>query len=101
MPDILPPLGDPYCRLVVDTRPAIPCLPGAFVGDYCTTLISGPAESSSAYPRSISPAVGGRGAHPHDGASKAQRHAGKRMVAVEHHLVAGNVGDRVDEQLVL
>jgi hypothetical protein len=49
-------LGNPCRRHVVDAMPAIHYPPVAFVGDYCTTVISDPAESSSAYPRSISPA---------------------------------------------
>src|SRR5882762_5763886 len=44
--------------------------------------------------------LGGR-AHGDDGAGQLERHAGKRMVGVEHDLVLGHVGDCEDQVSIL
>src|SRR6266581_8020439 len=44
--------------------------------------------------------VGGL-AHTDDGAAQLERHAGKRMVGVEHDFVLGHVGDREDQVCVV
>ena len=44
--------------------------------------------------------LGGRRAHRIDGATKAQCHAGKRMIAVDHHFPVSDVGHRVDQRLM-
>ena len=36
-----------------------------------------------------------------DGAGEDQRHAGQRVIAVEHHLVVGDFGDAVEQDVVL
>ena len=41
----------------------------------------------------------GRRAHGVDRAKEAQRHAGQRMVAVDDHLVVGDIGNGIEERL--